>query len=191
MDAEQGFGDMRSQNSGNGSRAVWPQGMEFVGSALRLGLALAILAGSLLAGAAWAQTAVLPGNHPREAANLAWRAPASRSLNIHISFALRNRGALAKLLADLQNPASPSYHRWLTPAAFDARFGRTQGEAAAVSAWLLSQGFQVKRSTVRTIDATATVTQAESAFATSIAGSGDGALYANSATRKFRRDSPV
>ncbi len=51
--------------------------------------------------------------------------------------------ALAKLLEEQQNPSSPNFHRWLTPAEFGARFGPSQADLAQVTAWLQSRGFEV------------------------------------------------
>ena len=53
------------------------------------------------------------------------------------------RAALDQLLEDQQNPASPTYHAWLTPEEFGDRFGISQNDYARVSAWLESQGFQI------------------------------------------------
>lgn len=127
-----------------------------------------------------AQTQPLIGNHPTvNVANMSARADAARALNLHISFAPRNPVALAKLLADLQNPASPRYHHWLSPAQFNARFGRSADEVAAVRQWLLGQGLRVIESSALGLMTTATVAQAESAFVTPIIASTDGSLYAN------------
>src|SRR5690348_17402881 len=43
-----------------------------------------------------------------------------------LSLKLHNQQALEKFLADVQNPASPQYHHFLTPAQFNAEFGPTQ-----------------------------------------------------------------
>ncbi len=51
--------------------------------------------------------------------------------------------ALDQLLAAQQNPASPSYHQWLTPAQFGAQFGVSDGDLQVMQNWLTSQGFQV------------------------------------------------
>jgi subtilase family serine protease len=53
--------------------------------------------------------------------------------------------ALKKLIADQQDPRSPQYHRWLTPAEFGARFGASDATIAALSGWLRSQGLKVGR----------------------------------------------
>ena len=115
----------------------------------------------------------LHGNHPIEASSLTSRAAASLPLTVHVSFAIRNRAPLNKLLTELQDPASPNYHKWLTTAEFDARFGRTTSEVQAVSQWLTSHGFHVTHSSARNLTASATASQAESAFATTIGASSD------------------
>jgi subtilase family serine protease len=51
--------------------------------------------------------------------------------------------ALQKLLADQQNPKSPSFHKWLTPEQFADRFGLSQNDIDKVTAWLQSQGLQI------------------------------------------------
>jgi len=50
---------------------------------------------------------------------------------------------LTQLLSDQQNPASPQYHRWLTPEAFGERFGLSEGDLAKVAGWLKSEGFAI------------------------------------------------
>jgi subtilase family serine protease len=144
-------------------------------------IALVLLIALGLAANVAAQGIPLAGNRPALGSGPAMVAEAdpTRPLNIHISFAPRNRAALAKLLTDLQNPASPSYHRWLSPAQYNAKFGRTPGEVAAVRQWISALGFRVVDSSPRGLTSTATVAQAESAFATRLIASSDGSLYAN------------
>ena len=55
---------------------------------------------------------------------------------------LRER-ALERLLDQLEDPASPNYHHWLTAQEFGDRFGAAAGDIATISAWLRAQGFQV------------------------------------------------
>ncbi len=43
-----------------------------------------------------------------------------------------------------QDPASPQYHEWLTPAEFGARFGIADADIAKTQSWLESQGFTVQ-----------------------------------------------
>jgi subtilase family serine protease len=51
--------------------------------------------------------------------------------------------ALDKLVADQQDPKSPQYHRWLSPADYGARFGASNATISALSSWLESNGLQV------------------------------------------------
>src|SRR6266849_6697138 len=128
---------------------------------------------------ALAQMTRLSGNHPLEARKLASHAPAGQTNTINAIFGLRNQPALKQMLGELQDPASPRYRQWLTPAEFDARFGRTPAEVQAVRKWLESQGFTVTKTSAREIVASGTVAHAESAVATKIASSGDGRFYGN------------
>jgi subtilase family serine protease len=52
-------------------------------------------------------------------------------------------GRLDQTLADLYDPASPSYRHWLTPAQFHARFSPRASDVAAVRSWLSSEGFDI------------------------------------------------
>lgn len=55
------------------------------------------------------------------------------------------RADLDALLAQQQDPASPAYHRWLTPEQYADRFGMPPADLAKVEAWLASQGLTVER----------------------------------------------
>jgi subtilase family serine protease len=50
---------------------------------------------------------------------------------------------LDALVEAQQNPASPLYHRWLTPAEYGARFGVSAQDMSRVRAWLAGHGFTV------------------------------------------------
>ncbi|WP_176441919.1 protease pro-enzyme activation domain-containing protein [Granulicella rosea] len=50
---------------------------------------------------------------------------------------------LDSLVDELHNKNSPSFHKWLTPEQFGAKFGPADSDVAAVKAWLESQGFTV------------------------------------------------
>jgi subtilase family serine protease len=52
-------------------------------------------------------------------------------------------GELARLLAAQHDPASPGYHRWITPEEFGKRFGASDEELATVFDWLQAHGFAV------------------------------------------------
>jgi subtilase family serine protease len=51
---------------------------------------------------------------------------------------------LDALLAAQQDPHSPLYHQWFTPAEFGARFGASDADLAQVSAWLELHGLAVE-----------------------------------------------
>ncbi len=53
------------------------------------------------------------------------------------------RAALDAFLANVTDPDSGEYHRWVTPEEFGRRFGAESAQIRAVSEWLLSQGFTV------------------------------------------------
>ena len=149
--------------------------------AVRAGLVTAffMIVAVLLGGLSFGQTVPVDSIRSIDGSNFTARAASDRQITLHVSFRLRNRIALTKLLNDLQDPASPKYHRWLTPQEFEAQFGRTAAEVNAVSQWLSSHGLKVRRASNREIVSAASVAQAEETFATTIAASGDGARYAN------------
>jgi subtilase family serine protease len=128
-------------------------------------------------------TILLEGNHPDEAAEIAGAAAVSPSqtLAMHFTMALRNRGELERLIADQQDPASPEYHRWLTPDEFTNRFGPTDADVARVTDWLKKKGFTVTAldASTREVSFTGKVARAESVFGVKIAASADGRWYSN------------
>ncbi len=54
------------------------------------------------------------------------------------------QAALERLLEEQQDPASPNFHRWLTPEEFGDRFGLSRSDYAKVRSWVESQGFHVE-----------------------------------------------
>jgi subtilase family serine protease len=100
-------------------------------------------------------------------------APANTRLtgmSIRFNMSDAQGAALDQLLANQQNPASPQFRQWLTPAQFAAQFGLSSSDLGKVSAWLTSQGFTVtgvaNGGTFIMFDGT--VAQAQTAFQTSI-----------------------
>jgi len=165
------------------SGRVWAVA-RFTASTLLFGVFIAFLTakGGSAQTSAESQAALI-GNHPDAIANLrpvGHADPATR-LNLEITLGLRNRTALDQLLRDQQNPVSPYYHRWLTPAQFSARFGPSQDDLDAVVQWLTALGFQVTASSLapRSVRFSGTVSDAERAFATDIMTFGDGTSYSN------------
>jgi uncharacterized repeat protein (TIGR01451 family) len=105
-----------------------------------LGLLLLLTAPSALA-----QRQFLQGHVPRAAAHSkpVGKLDISRHLEVLIGLPLQNRQALTNLLNDLYDPASPSYHQFLTPAQFAERFGPTQQDYDAVAAFARSNRLNV------------------------------------------------
>lgn len=57
-----------------------------------------------------------------------------------LALKLHNQQALEKFLADVQNPASPEYHHFLTPAQFNAEFGPSQADVGKAVSFLEKSG---------------------------------------------------
>jgi subtilase family serine protease len=100
-------------------------------------------------------------------------APADTQLHgmtIRFTLTAAQQAALDQLVKDQQNPSSPQYRQWLTPAQYAAQFGLSSDDIAKVTSWLTSQGFTVTgvahSGTFVTFDGT--VAQTQNAFSTSI-----------------------
>ncbi len=95
-----------------------------------------------------AQVQLLANHHPAWAnpANDLGAVPANQPLE-NLTFVLarsdEQEQAFDQLLADQLNPASPDYHRWLTPQEIGQRFGISDSDISAIAAWLQSQGLHV------------------------------------------------
>lgn len=74
------------------------------------------------------------------------RAPADLPMD-HMLLMLKGspvqQAALDQLLKGQQDPSSPEFHHWLTPAEFGERFGASAQDVDVVTRWLESRGFQV------------------------------------------------
>ena len=66
-----------------------------------------------------------------------------QSITMYFSRSAQQQAGLDALIAAQQNPSSPLYHQWLTPAEFGTRFGLADADLARTQAWLQSQGFTV------------------------------------------------
>jgi subtilase family serine protease len=72
--------------------------------------------------------------------------PERRLTNLAVVFRLSPQQKIdrdALLVAQL-DPASPSYHKWLTPDEYAARFGAKAADIARTRAWLAQQGLDVR-----------------------------------------------
>ncbi len=119
--------------------------------------------------------ALLPGgvhpliNRALNQGNVSATRPLQR-MAIFFKHSTTQQSDLDQLLREQQDPASPSYHKWLTPEQYGARFGMNPNDLAKVSAWLQAHGFQnisVSRSR-NSIEFDGNAGQAATAFHTSI-----------------------
>ncbi|WP_369187908.1 protease pro-enzyme activation domain-containing protein [Streptomyces sp. R08] len=110
---------------------------------------------------------------------------ASKRIAVAISLTPRNDKSLDTFIANVSNPRSSSYGRYLTKAQFAARFGRTDAEVKQVKEYLRAQGLTVGKvhSGNLLVDATGTAAQLEKAFGTKLSTWKDAksgrAFYAN------------
>lgn len=73
-------------------------------------------------------------------------------MSITLALPLRDLAGAKRLLADISDPASASYGKFLTPAEFGARFGADSDAYEHVRSWAISQGLAVgARNDSRTI----------------------------------------
>jgi subtilase family serine protease len=71
------------------------------------------------------------------------RLPSEQPLQLDLVLPLRDPAGLKSFLADVYDPTSFSYHRFLTPTEFTERFGPTQKDYDAVLAWAKASGLEV------------------------------------------------
>jgi len=95
------------------------------------------------------RTAALPGHRSPLARPEFDRGPvapafALRGLTLTVRRTPHQQADLNRLLAALQNPTSPQFHKWLTPEQFADRFGATPADLATLRQWLEGYGFQIR-----------------------------------------------
>lgn len=96
-----------------------------------------------------AQVVTLPGNvHPMARAEYDRGPVAGDTIFSRMVLELESSPAqqaeLDALVEAQHNPASPLFHKWLSPAEYGSRFGASAGDVARVAAWLSSHGFVVE-----------------------------------------------
>jgi hypothetical protein len=118
--------------------------------------------------------AALPGHHalqghiPPAAARLkpAGALAETNRLQLALGLPLRHEAELTALLRDLYDPSSSKFHQFLKPPEFAARFGPTEEDYAAVSAFAQSHGLRVVRTHANRLllDVEGSVTSVQDAF---------------------------
>jgi subtilase family serine protease len=118
-----------------------------------------------------AQSQLLPTRHVRDAvvngqAQFVGRLPATQILHFDIVLALRDRAGLQNFVHEVQDPASASYHQFLTPQEFTARFGPSQEDWDALVSFAKASGFEIINGTreERDLRLTGTVANIEKAL---------------------------
>jgi subtilase family serine protease len=69
--------------------------------------------------------------------------PSDRIMNLDVVLPLRDQAGLEAFLADLYDPSSSVYRKFLTVPEFTAKFGPTQANYDAVVGWARKNGFEV------------------------------------------------
>jgi kumamolisin len=93
-----------------------------------------------------AQPQPLATRHVRDAvangqAQLIGKLPSTQTLRFDMVLPLRDRAGLQDFVQEVQDPRSPSYHQFLTPQEFTARFGPSQQDWDALVAFAKASGF--------------------------------------------------
>jgi uncharacterized repeat protein (TIGR01451 family) len=114
-------------------------------SFLMTGLTLALALSGTGALAADAGRVTLPGHYLGVVSQLPVKAQLAGDTTLHlaIGLALRNQAALTNLLQEVYDPASPNYHKFLTPAQFADQFSPTEKDYQAVVAFAKQHGLTV------------------------------------------------
>ncbi|WP_263373767.1 S53 family serine peptidase [Granulicella aggregans] len=76
-------------------------------------------------------------------ARLIGRKPSAEVMSLDLVLPLRDPAGLKAFLADLYNPKSPTFHKYLTPAEFTAMFGPTQAQYDEVLAFAKNNALTV------------------------------------------------
>lgn len=87
------------------------------------------------------------------------------SVRVHVQPSAAQVAALDQFLVDVQNATSPSYHQWLKPAEFAARFGADADALAKVQRFAEFQGLTVGAVSATSVTLSGTAMQMEAAFA--------------------------
>ncbi|MGA1986207.1 MAG: protease pro-enzyme activation domain-containing protein [Candidatus Sulfotelmatobacter sp.] len=99
-------------------------------------------------------------------APLVGKLPATQTLRFDIVLPLRDRAGLQAFNREINDLTSPSYHQFLTPQEFTARFGPSQDDWDALVAFAKASGFEIINGTreERDLRLSGTVANVEKAF---------------------------
>src|SRR5580692_6607859 len=150
------------------STIAWPVGAQtFQGSSSALPLINTPISNN--------QRVTLPGNTRPEATAQYDRGSVPDNFPLqHMMLQLKRsparEQALETLIDQLHDPASSSYHQWLTPGQIGEEFGLASADLQKITQWLTSQGFQVNQvyPNGMVIDFSGNARQVQTAFGTAI-----------------------
>jgi subtilase family serine protease len=96
--------------------------------------------------------------------------PASQRVSFGVLLRMRNQANAERTLQSISTPGSAAYGRWLSNAAFRARYAPARASVSAVQRWLRSQGFAVTRTlpSGMYIEASGSAAQVERTFGTGL-----------------------
>ena len=142
-------------------------------SVAALPVAVALAGAFALAGpvaAASAATAAVAGTQPVWATASAQRGAvaASTPLTTTVYLAGQNQAALTAYATAVSTPGSPSYHRYLTPAQFQARFGTTAAQLKSVESWLQAAGLKIVSSDGQSVTVSGSAAAVDAAYGTKL-----------------------
>ena len=133
---------------------------------------LAVSAGSTASGQSTVKLVQLPFAVPSvlQRSMLVSHKDSTDIVHVAINLASTNPSGLQAFVNSVNNPKSPSYHKWAKPAELGTMFGQPAAKVQSVVTYLQSKGFKIKLvgASHMMILADATVAQAEAAFDTTI-----------------------
>ena len=120
------------------------------------------------ASAGAASAAAVAGTAPAWATASADRgqAAAGSSVTSTVYLAGKDQAGMEAYAEAVSTPGNAQYHKFLSPAQFQARYGSTAAQASAVEAWLRSSGLRVVSATAHEVVVSGTVAQTEAAYST-------------------------
>ena len=68
--------------------------------------------------------------------------PGNQKLQLSLNLPVRNQDQLDDFLAQLQDPSSPNFHKYLSVAEYTDRFGPTQADYDEVVSWAQANGLR-------------------------------------------------
>jgi subtilase family serine protease len=127
-----------------------------------------VLATMLASAHARSARTALPGSVPpwAKASNLKGAPRGSSPVDFRVYLGWRDAAGAAALARAVSDPASPTYHQYLTPEQFRQRFAPASAQVEAVRSWLRAGGFSITDVPLNRhyLGARGTVAQAEAAF---------------------------